>query len=78
MTKKFTVYIIKKKIIESKIFKENLCKPNPCLNDGQCQRIGELSYVCSCHHGYFGSDCEMSGFILTQPNFERIKNLTNE
>uniref|UniRef100_A0A8C3J3D2 EGF-like domain-containing protein n=1 Tax=Calidris pygmaea TaxID=425635 RepID=A0A8C3J3D2_9CHAR len=36
----------------------NLCKPNPCMNQGVCI-LGPGSYRCECH-GWEGPHCESS------------------
>lgn len=36
----------------------NLCKPNPCMNQGVCI-LGPGSYHCECH-GWEGPHCETS------------------
>lgn len=36
----------------------NLCKPNPCMNQGVCI-LGSGSYRCECH-GWEGPHCESS------------------
>ncbi len=36
---------------------ENSCIPNPCLNNGICQKIGSLGYECKCSDGCQGYTC---------------------
>ena len=38
----------------------NLCKPNPCMNDGMCILSGG-SFRCQCQ-GYEGPHCETSQY----------------
>ncbi|XP_057682874.1 von Willebrand factor A domain-containing protein 2 [Corythoichthys intestinalis] len=35
----------------------DVCKPNPCMNEGMCVLSGG-SYSCQCHHGFQGPHCE--------------------
>ena len=37
--------------------KGNQCEPNPCRNDGICQKFGTNGYVCSCKPRYIGQNC---------------------
>lgn len=35
------------------------CLPNPCENDGNCQRVGTgQDYECRCNAGFTGDHCE--------------------
>lgn len=45
----------------------NLCKPNPCMNDGVCILSGG-SYRCRCQN-YEGPHCETSGWLYFLPVF---------
>ena len=36
---------------------EAYCHPNPCMNDGQCVRVGK-SYTCICTPQFKGNHCE--------------------
>ncbi|CAG9816798.1 unnamed protein product [Phaedon cochleariae] len=35
----------------------NLCNPNPCLNDGECQSINN-NFQCKCKPGFIGALCQ--------------------
>jgi Notch-like protein len=38
----------------------NLCAPNPCLNNGTCSNL-QNSYSCNCVTGFTGSICGVPG-----------------
>ncbi|NXE17560.1 VWA2 protein, partial [Ardeotis kori] len=50
--------LIIKRICEEAKMPVNLCKPNPCMNQGVCI-LGPGSYRCKCH-GWEGPHCERS------------------
>ena len=37
---------------------KDVCKPNPCLNDGVCKPEGERDFQCTCEEGYKGKTCQ--------------------
>ena len=39
------------------VAEKNACRPNPCMNDGQCVETSD-GYRCYCKHGFIGKDCE--------------------
>lgn len=39
------------------VLDKNLCRPNPCKNDGQCVETS-TSYRCYCRPGFIGKACE--------------------
>ncbi|XP_077482540.1 von Willebrand factor A domain-containing protein 2 isoform X3 [Stigmatopora argus] len=43
----------------------DVCKPNPCMNNGLCVLSGG-SYHCQCHHGFHGPHCE-TRIVRTSP-----------
>ena len=38
-------------------FSDTPCTNNPCLNQGQCQVVGN-SFQCTCRTGFFGDRCQ--------------------
>merc|ERR1711899_690009 len=38
--------------------KEDLCFPNPCLNDGLCVQLNETETQCECSPHYEGDKCQ--------------------
>lgn len=36
---------------------KNACEPNPCMNSGQCEKIGSSGYICKCSHSFTGLNC---------------------
>ena len=45
-------------------FTVNPCSPNPCLNSGTCQQIGQTGYQCTCPQGFSGQNCQSMLFTL--------------
>ena len=40
-------------------FPEDPCSPNPCQNEGACQKISTGGFVCNCSEFCSGSQCEI-------------------
>ena len=40
------------------------CAPNPCLNNGTCEYVGEDAEIdCVCPDGYVGDLCQYQGWL---------------
>ena len=39
----------------------NMCRPNPCLHNGVCQKTAE-GFDCTCHGNYDGKTCQCKYF----------------
>lgn len=33
------------------------CNPNPCENNGVCEKVNKGDFLCKCPEGYIGSHC---------------------
>ena len=40
-------------------FPEDPCSPNPCQNEGACQKISTGGFVCNCSEFCSGSQCQI-------------------
>lgn len=39
----------------------DVCKPNPCLNEGVCLQVKEHQFTCKCSGtGHYGNKCEIA------------------
>ena len=45
------------------------CRPNPCLNNGNCVSSIKPSYNCSCVDGFFGRHCEKFNYGFGELSF---------
>ena len=48
------------------IIKDDPCSPNPCQNNGQCQRLGSDGYACLCPAACTGYNCETCNISYIQ------------
>ena len=39
---------------------EQACDSAPCLNNGSCIEVSDVSFVCACRDGFYGITCEQS------------------
>lgn len=40
------------------IYKDLVCNPNPCFNQGTCIQTGSTTAYCNCMTGYTGTLCQ--------------------